>query len=191
MGGTATRGGDNWEAAGVGDCGRGGNTPPAGEIRRPCRESGRSLLSLCLSLCLLSRQLHPLRRFLRPLPPAFLSAPPSAALQRRVSAGHGMAVARRGRGRPPGRTIRAPPLSFNPSRLSEPETVKPTAPAIDLEKLKTLSQWQLGRHRRVLEPLIRQILTNRVLHLRGLADIESFREGFRTACLIVYRTCFR
>ena len=60
-----------------------------------------------------------------------------------------------------------------------------------LEKLKTLSQWQLARHRRVLEPLIRQILTNRVLHFRGLADIESFREVFRTACLIVYRTCFR
>ncbi|XP_049649855.1 uncharacterized protein LOC126035361 [Accipiter gentilis] len=50
-----------------------------------------------------------------------------------------------------------------------------------------LSQWQLARHRRVLEPLIRQILTNRVL----LADTESFREVFRTACLIVYRTCFR
>ncbi|XP_049671985.1 uncharacterized protein LOC126045238 isoform X2 [Accipiter gentilis] len=50
-----------------------------------------------------------------------------------------------------------------------------------------LSQWQLARHRRVLKPLIRQILTNRVL----LADTESFREVFRTVCLIVYRTCFR
>ncbi|XP_049650090.1 uncharacterized protein LOC126035489 [Accipiter gentilis] len=50
-----------------------------------------------------------------------------------------------------------------------------------------LSQWQLARHRRVLKPLIRQILTNRVL----LADTESFRQVFRTACLIVYRTCFR
>ncbi|XP_049652705.1 uncharacterized protein LOC126036736 [Accipiter gentilis] len=50
-----------------------------------------------------------------------------------------------------------------------------------------LSQWRLARHWRVLKPLIRQILTNRVL----LADTESFRQVFRTACLIVYRTCFR